>query len=262
MKRFNIKNKNILIAGGSGQIGKSIIDFFLKLNARIINLDIQDIKQQKINSNRNYLFYKIDFSKKEDIDLIFNNFIKKKRIDTLINLFHFKGNFKKLEPNNSFFESFDKYDFSNWNNTINVNLNGLFLICQKTLKIMMGQKKGNIINVSSTYGVVSPKKHIYGKSGINNPIAYSTTKAGIINFTRYLATHYAEYNIRANVISPGGVKNKMQSKEFVKNYKINTPLKRLANPWEYNEAFLYLASDASSYMTGSNLIIDGGWTAW
>lgn len=78
MERFNIKNKNILIAGGSGQIGKNIIDFFLKLNARIINLDIQDIEQKKIKSNRNYLFYKIDFSKKEDIDLIFSKFIKKK----------------------------------------------------------------------------------------------------------------------------------------------------------------------------------------
>ena len=126
----------------------------------------------------------------------------------------------------------------------------------------MRQRKGNIINVSSTYGIVSPNKKIYGKSGINNPIGYSTTKGAIINFTKYIATHYSDYNIRANVISPGGVKNKMQSNEFVKNYSQNTPLKRLAKPWEYNEAFLFLASDASSYMTGSNLIVDGGWTAW
>ena len=126
----------------------------------------------------------------------------------------------------------------------------------------MRQKKGNIINVSSTYGIVSPNKNIYGKSGINNPIGYSTTKGAIINFTKYIATHYSDYNIRANVISPGGVKNSMQSKEFVKNYNKNTPLQRLAEPWEYNEAFLFLASDASSYMTGANLIVDGGWTAW
>ena len=261
MKRFSIKNKNIVIFGGSGQIGQNVIDYFLDLDANIFNCDISDIRKKKITSKKNYSFYKIDLNEKQQVDVIFNNQLKKNRIDCLINLFHFKGN-RNLAPKNSFFEPFHKYNYADWSDTININLNSLFLICKNTLNIMMRQRKGNIINVSSTYGIVSPNKKIYGKSGINNPIGYSTTKGAIINFTKYIATHYSDYNIRANVISPGGVKNKMQSNEFVKNYSQNTPLKRLAKPWEYNEAFLFLASDASSYMTGSNLIVDGGWTAW
>ena len=142
------------------------------------------------------------------------------------------------------------------------NLNGLF----KTTKIfggqMIKQKGGVIINTSSTYGIVSPREDIYGKSGINSPVGYSTTKSAIINFTRYVATHWSKYNIRANTISPGGISDPNQSKEFVKLYKKNTPLSRMSSADDYQSALIFLASEDSSYMTGSNLVIDGGWTAW
>ncbi|MGH2648427.1 MAG: SDR family oxidoreductase, partial [Ginsengibacter sp.] len=121
--------------------------------------------------------------------------------------------------------------------------------------------QGVIVNVSSTYGNVSPNKSIYGNSGINSPVAYATSKAAIINLTRYIATHLADENIRANVLSPGGVFNN-QSEEFLKNYTNLTPLKRMANAEDYQGAILYMMSDASKYMTGANLIVDGGWTAW
>lgn len=132
---------------------------------------------------------------------------------------------------------------------------------QAAIPYFKKQKNGVIVNISSTYGNVSPNKSIYGNSGINAPVAYSSSKAAIINLTRYIATHMAEHGIRANVLSPGGVYNN-QTEEFLKNYKALTPLSRMATAEEYQGAILFLMSDASSYMTGANLVVDGGWTAW
>ena len=180
----------------------------------------------------------------------------------MVNLFHFKGNLKKLDKQHPFFHSFENYSFKNWKKVIDVNLNGLFLISKYVIQIMKKRKKGSIVNFSSTYGINSPKHHIYGKSKINSPIAYATTKSAIINFSKYLATYYGKENIRVNIISPGGIENEGQSYEFKKNYNFNTPLNRLAKAHEFNEVVQVLLSDASSYMTGANISIDGGWTAW
>lgn len=118
-----------------------------------------------------------------------------------------------------------------------------------------------IVHISSTYGNVSANKSIYGNSGINSPVAYATSKAALINLTRYMATHLADKGIRVNCLSPGGVFNN-QSPEFIANYTRLTPLGRMAQPQDYQGAILFLMSDASAYMTGANLIVDGGWTAW
>ncbi|MEK6848762.1 MAG: SDR family oxidoreductase, partial [Nanoarchaeota archaeon] len=120
---------------------------------------------------------------------------------------------------------------------------------------------GSIINIGSIYGQVSSDKRIYGDSKRNNSEVYSATKAGIIQFTKYLATHWAEYNIRVNCISPGGIFNN-QKEFFVKNYINKVPLGRMANVTDINGALIFLASDASKYVTGQNLTIDGGFTIW
>ncbi len=132
---------------------------------------------------------------------------------------------------------------------------------QGAIPFFRKNKGGVIVNISSTYGNVSANKSIYGDSGINSPVAYGTSKAALINFTRYLATHLADQNIRANCLSPGGVFNN-QSEEFISNYTRLTPLGRMAEAEDYQGAILFLMSDASRYMTGANLIVDGGWTAW
>jgi NAD(P)-dependent dehydrogenase (short-subunit alcohol dehydrogenase family) len=150
---------------------------------------------------------------------------------------------------------------SEWDTVLGVNLKGTFLMSQAVIPYFKKKRKGVIVNISSTYGNVSPNKSIYGNSGINAPVAYSSSKAAIINLTRYIATHMAEYGIRANVLSLGGVYNN-QSEDFLKNYKALTPLERMASAEEYQGAILFLLGDASSYMTGSNVVIDGGWTSW
>ena len=256
--KFSVKNKIIIVCGGSGQLGKSLIKFLLQKKAIIINLDLFKYN----NNNKNYYFYNLDLRNERDVDTKIKTISSRfKKIDVLINLFHYKGK-RTLKPNNNFFSAFHNYSFEYWNDTVNTNLNGLFLICKSVIGEMIKKKSGIILNTSSTYGLNSPKHFIYGKSGINSPISYATTKAAIINFTKYLATYYSKYNIRINTISPGGIENKNQSKNFKTQYLKQTPLNRMAKDSEYNEAILFLISDASSYMTGANLVIDGGWTAW
>ena len=255
---FNIENKNIIICGGSGQLGASLINFLLEKRSNVINLDLFSLK---IN-NPNYHFFKTDVANERNVLKVLNKInLNFKKIDILINVFHFKGD-RKLKPFDNFFNEFHNYPLKTWKKTIDVNLNGLFIVCKHVLKNMLKHKGGIILNTSSTYGINSPVKSIYGKSGINNPIGYATTKAAIINFTKYIATHYADKNIRANIISPGGIENKNQTKYFKKEYCKRTPMKRLANVNEFNESVLYLISSASRYVTGSNLVVDGGWTAW
>ena len=255
---FDIKDKNILICGGSGQLGISLIKFLLGKEARIFNFDISNIKIK----HKNYFFRSVDVTNEKKFIKNLKDINKEySKIDILINLFHFKGG-KQLKPFNKFFNQFHNYPTKIWKKTLDVNLNGLFIVCKHILKSMLKNKKGVILNISSTYGINSPNKNIYGNSGINNPIGYTTSKAAIINFTKYIATHYADKNIRANILSPGGIKNNNQSKAFVKEYSKRTPMKRMAHDDEFNETILYLISDASRYVTGSNVVVDGGWTAW
>ena len=141
-----------------------------------------------------------------------------------------------------------------------VNLNGAFLCSQIIGKEMVSQGAGVIVNIGSIYGLVGTDQSIYGESGINAPAVYSASKGGMINLTRYLATYWGNKGIRVNCLSPGGVENNQDS-EFIKKYCLKTPLGRMAKPDDFKGALLFLCSKASSYMTGANLVVDGGWTA-
>jgi NAD(P)-dependent dehydrogenase (short-subunit alcohol dehydrogenase family) len=186
------------------------------------------------------------------------------RVDILINNAAINDMVEK--PQNELEESkFENYSLNNWKKSLDVNLTGTFLCSQIIGGEMVRQRAGNIINIASTYGVVAPNQNLYknkeGKQTFYKPPAYSVTKGGIISFTKYLAAYWAEKNIRVNSISPGGVKNK-QDKHFISNYSSRTPLCRMAKPTDYMGTIIFLASDASSYMTGENILVDGGWTIW
>ena len=257
--QYKLKGKVAIVVGGSGQIGKETIDILIKSGCQVVNLDYVGLRFK----SKNYYFKKIDITNELEIINFKKDFQKKfKKLNILVNHAHYKGNPKKLDPNNNFFKSLDDYPTNEWKKTIDVNLNAMFYITKHFLKLMLKSKNPVILNTSSTYGKVSPNKSIYGNSGINAPIGYTATKAGIIGFTKYIATHYGDRGLRANVLIPGGVENKNQSKSFKKNYSNLTPLKRMAKQNEYKRAVLFLVSDESSYMTGSEFIIDGGWTAW
>ena len=161
--------------------------------------------------------------------------------------------------------AFEDYPLKSWKAALDVNLTGMFLCCQAAVKPMLAQgKKGSIINICSTYGLVAPDQRIYqreGKQASFKPVYYSVTKAGVLGLTRYLSAYYAGTDIRVNALTPGGVYNNHDD-VFLKAYTARTVMGRMANKDEMNGALLFLASDASSYMTGSNLVVDGGWTAW
>lgn len=263
-KLFSLKNRNIIVAGGAGQIGFSFVEILLDSGANVIlaDLDIELAEEKvlkKFNDINKVQIVKLDVSQSSSIK-DFTTLIKPKQIHGLVNCFHFKGNSRFLDTKSKFFSDFEKYSENSWDQVHNVNLKGSFLISQALLP-KMKDCNASIVNISSTYGIVSPKKSIYGNSGINSPVAYATSKGGIINLTKYMATHLAEFNIRVNCLCPGGVYNN-QSEEFIQNYCSETPLNRMAYPEDYQGSIVFLLSDASKYMTGANLIVDGGWTAW
>jgi NAD(P)-dependent dehydrogenase (short-subunit alcohol dehydrogenase family) len=160
--------------------------------------------------------------------------------------------------------AFEDYSLEAWNEALEVNLTGLFLCSQAAARQMLAQGGGVIVNICSTYGLVGPDQRIYERPGEPpryKPVYYSVTKAGVLGLTHYLATYYAGKNIRVNALTPGGVFNE-HDETFVRNYAARTVLGRMARKDEMNGALLFLASEASSYMTGANLVVDGGWTAW
>jgi 2-deoxy-D-gluconate 3-dehydrogenase len=160
--------------------------------------------------------------------------------------------------------SFENFPLEAWQQAMDVNLTGAFLCSQAAVKPMLAQGGGVMINIASTYGLVGPDQRLYQKPGQPpryKPVYYPVTKAGIIGLTHYLAAYYAGKNIRVNTLTPGGVFNNHDD-QFVQAYSSRTILGRMARKNEMNAALLFLASDASAYMTGSNLVVDGGWTAW
>ena len=257
---FSLKKKVIIIFGGAGNLGKSFSKSLVTAGARVYLLDLKKIKV----NNKNIISIKCDVSSKESVIECINQIIKKeKKINSVIYNVYAK-------PKN-YYKPLEKYDYNTLQEALNINLSGAFLVCQQSIKHFKKKKiSGNIILVSSTYGLVGPdqriyenlKKNIYGGNfKLNTPAVYGASKSGLIGLMKNLATTCGKFNIRINCLSPGGVFDNHEI-NFHKNYKNKVPLNRMANWTDYNGAIIFLASDASRYMTGSNLIIDGGWTAW
>ena len=267
-KIFDVKHKNIVLTGASGTLGSQYSHFLSAAGSNMILVDLYDKKNKMLEKQivKKYhtkcKSYLADISNKEEIKNVSSKIISEFRtIDGLINNAGFTSTFAKKQTK-SYVTSFEEFPLELWNKTLAVNLTGVFLCSQEFGKVMAKRKKGVIINIASHYGLIGADQRIYGKSGLNLSASYAASKAGIVNLTRYLASYWRKKNIRVNTLTPGGVLNrKHHSREFVKKYSERTILNRMANENEYNGAILFLISDASSYMTGGNLVIDGGWTA-
>ena len=256
---FSLKGKNIVILGGAGKLGISFGETLYNAGANVI---LGDINKKK---NKFAKFEYCDVTNEKSINNFFDKLFKiQKKIHSLIYNVYSK-------PNN-YYKKFEDYETQTWRKVIDTNLTGAYLASSKLIKHFKKKKiKGNIIFLSSTYGLVGPnldiykglvKKNLYGGNfSLTTPAVYSTTKSGLLGLSKYIATTCGKYNIRSNILSPGGVLDS-QEKKFVMNYSKKVPLGRMASWKDYNGAIVYLCSDASSYMTGSNLIVDGGWTAW
>ncbi len=264
---FNVKNKIAIITGGNGQLGTEYVKTLAKAGAKVAVFDVHkslNPELKKLSKNLPIKLFQVDITKRDQIE----NAIKK--IKKLWGAPSVLVNNAALDapPGTNWEEnkSFEDYSPESWHAVMDVNLTAVFHCCQIIGGEMAKKGGGSIINISSTYGLLSPNQNIYKYRDkldrpFVKPVSYSVTKSAILNLTRYLATYWADKNVRVNTLTPGGVFNN-QDDEFLKNYAALAPMKRMANKDEYNGAILFLASDASSYMTGANLVMDGGWTAW
>lgn len=251
----DLKNKVVLLTGGNGFFGKQICNAFLKSGCKVILIDI---KKRKLN-HKNIFFFNCDITSEKQIKFIASRISKKfKRIDILINnaANNYSPRKKKINKKQFNLENFDK---KLWDKDLHVSLTGAFLCTKIFGKIMSLKNRGNIINISSDLGIISPDQRLY--SDFVKPVSYSVVKHGIIGLTKYTATYWANKNIRCNCFAPGGIYNK-QPKKFLNKLKKLIPLNRMAKKNEYNSAILFLASDASSYINGSTIVSDGGRTIW
>lgn len=249
MFALNLENKVLIVTGGSGLIGRPIVKFAKEAGAQVINVDIankNDIEIGELNT---------DITTEAGISELLETVISRfGRIDGLVN-----NAYPRTEDWGA---KVEEVLYSSWQKNIDLQMNSVFLLCQKTLEVMKTQNAGSIVNIASIYGVVGNDFTLYEEYGGTSPAAYSAIKGGIINLSRYLASYYGKYNVRVNCVSPGGVLDKAQQQSsFIKNYSQKSPLKRLADPEEIAPSVLFLLSDSASYITGHNLLVDGGWTA-
>lgn len=255
-----LKKKNIIIIGGTGSLGLSISKYLINLNTKVVVMDLASKKLDNLDKFKNVKTISTDISDEKIFVESFKNAYKfLKQIDCVINCASITAEFFKNKG--GFFDEFHEYDLNIWNQSINVNLTGLFLSCRESIKFMIKQKKGSIINFSSIYGVISPNYHLYKNQKFNIPASYSASKSGVIGLTKWLAANYAKSGININSISPGGVFNN-QNKNFVDKYSELNPSGRMATKNDINDLIYFLIFSKSQYINGHNFLVDGGHTIW
>jgi len=273
---FDLKNKIVLIVGGRGYLGRDFCQALRSQNASVISADLPLESQSASKSAFNNEFSDIE---QLDVDVTDENSVSKlvalimekyERIDTLI--------FSVTAKPYDFYAPFTECSLKGWQSVIHTELDGLFLVAQEVGRTMEKRRQGNIILISSIYGVVGNDQRLYEDSNLAELYAdkeeqkegdqiyshsvYPVVKGGVISLTRYLAAYWGEKNIRVNCISPGGVYHEGENETFVKKYSAKVPLGRKAEAREISGAVVFLTSNESSYVTGQNIIVDGGWTAW
>jgi len=261
---FSVKGKNIVITGSSGLLGSYYSKILCERGANLALIDKNigvsiSIAKKFSTDNQIVKVYKCDLSKPIEITKAFkqikNDF---KFIDVLINnaAFGSKDTFHVKD-----FKNYEKHPFNLWKKAFEVNIDAVHLCTQQVIGIMKKRRSGSIINISSNYGLVGPDFDTYKNEKLWTPPGYATTKSALLNFSRYIANLYGKYNIRCNTFIPSGVATKTLSKSFIKKYASRNAFGRMATVEDYGGPIVFLCSDASKYMTGSNLIVDGGWTS-
>ena len=263
---FDLTGRVAMVTGATGMLGREYVDELARAGAAVVVTDVDQARCEGLAEDlrratgAETLAVAADLTREPDIEqLVARTVARFGRIDVLVNN-------AAMNPapgsrdSESQFQPFEEYPRDLWERELAVNVTGPFLLTKRVGALMARAGSGVIVNVASTYGLVAPDHRIYAP-GQYKSVGYAVTKSAILNFTRYLAGYYGRHGVRVNTLSPGGVEAG-QDPAFVKGYAERTMLGRMARPDEYRRAILFLASDASSYMTGANLVVDGGWTAW
>lgn len=274
LDKFRLDDKVVVITGGAGLLGRKHAEAVLDAGGKAVLLDITDeslhnaIQELGGKYNKEKIAGIVtDITSREALEKTREKILSHYyRIDALINN---AANNPKMEGNSKNMAAiqFENFPLQMWLDDIAVGLTGAFLCSQVFGEVMSKQHKGVILNISSDLGIIAPDQRIYRKAGLKEkeqtvkPVTYSVIKHGLIGLTKYLATYYAEKGIRCNALCPAGVYNG-QNDEFLTKLINLIPMKRMADVEEYKSTILYMLSDASSYMTGSTVIVDGGRTCW
>lgn len=258
---FGLSGEVAAVVGGAGRIGSALCHAVSAAGADVAIVDVDPpaaerlAEQVRRETGRRAIAVPADAACEEQLASAVVQITERLGSPRLlVNSAQFRGR-------GFYSSSIEDYPREAWEKVIETNLTAVHLACQAFGRAMIAAGGGRIVNLSSTYGLVSPDPRVYGDSGVNSPVAYAAAKAGVVNLTRYLAVHWRDKNIRVNCLAPGGVFDN-QSAEFVANYCARTPLGRMARPEDYQGAVVFLLSRASDYMTGAVLCVDGGWTAW
>ena len=266
---FNVTGRVAVVTGGGGLLGIEICRGLAQFGAEVVVVDIDKTRAVSVADGikaaglSTAVAYECDVSSELSVKQMVKEVIAKfGRIDILLN--NAAGKSNKLD---SFFELLENYELEEWRSIMSINLDGMFLVAREVGMTMCRQNSGgSIVQTASIYGIVAPDQRIYEGSHylgreINTPAVYSASKAGVIGLTRHLAAYWAESGVRVNSISPGGIESG-QNSQFISKYSQRVPMNRMGRSEEIVGAVLYLASDASSYVTGHNLVIDGGLSCW
>lgn len=258
--KFSLKEQVVIITGARGLIGSAFCEACAQFGAKVIVADlpgtgtIESAKSLEVRHACSMLGVDIDVSDINSVkrlkDLVLEKYGK---IDSLVNCHQNKTN--------NFFAKFEEYNDEDWDAVIETNLKGTYLTCKIIGSWMAENGGGNIVNLGSTYAVVAPNQMLYEKTNMGCPAAYSASKGGIHALSQYLASYWAEKKVRVNLLTPHGVWNNHE-KKFEENFSRLSPMNRMSFNHEVAAPLLFLLSNASSYVTGHNLCIDGGWTCW
>jgi len=270
LERFRIQDRVAVITGGAGLLGTSHAHALAQAGGKVVIAEIQGERAEAVAAevrratDREVLAVATDVSDQRSVQAMVDTTLERfGRIDILVNNAAIDPKFDK-DSAGKHSTSFENFPLEAWQHSLGVNVTGMFLCAQAVAKPMLEAGRGVIVNVASTYGLVGPDQRLYQREGQPpqfKPVSYSVAKAAALGLTRYLAAYFSGKGLRVNALTPGGVFAE-HDLEFVNRYSAKTILGRMAEPEEISAALLFLVSDASSYMTGANLVVDGGWTAW
>jgi NAD(P)-dependent dehydrogenase (short-subunit alcohol dehydrogenase family) len=269
---FNLIGRVALVTGGAGLLGTEFCRTLAEAGAAVGVADLNgesaaEVADSLVDNGHRAIGLQVDVTSLEDVSAMVGATVDAfGGLDILVTSAALDPKFdpEAIDTQGTALGAFEDYPLDAWKQALDVNLTGMFLSCQAAVKQMLAQGSGVIINVCSIYGLVGPDQRIYQQEGHPpryKPVYYSVSKAGVLGLTRYLATYLAGKNIRVNALTPGGIYNNHDN-VFTQAYSARTVLGRMAERNEMNGALLFLASEASAYMTGANLIVDGGWTTW
>jgi len=266
---FDLSGRAAIVTGGAGFLGQQFTEALVESGADVIVADLDEAAAEAWTEELSRKggcaqAAAVNVTSPTSVNqLIEFTLGKYGRVDIVVNSAALDPKFESGTKGNHA-TSFEAFPLESWNQALEVNLTGMFLVCQAAAKVMKESGKGSLINICSTYGLAGPDQRLYeslGEPRLYKPVYYSVTKAGVLGLTRYIATYYQGTEIRCNALTPGGVERNHEQ-AFKEAYGERTVLGRMAYPDEMKGGVVFLASDASSYMTGANLVVDGGWTAW